>query len=156
MRLNRLPPRITSTFDQTEEPHLLDGRGFKKACYLVAQISGGTVEGSDLNLLGRNYFGATIRTKSDHVSVLCNSVFPYLAFVPPNAFGAACPDLIFVKAVDLAKAFATATDFRSLDADWLKEDLSSDLLADLAPSERREITYWKPARVGEVVFNSWD
>ena len=93
MRLDRLPRHITGSFNDTDEPRSVDGADFKKACHQVAQMSGGAVEDVDLNLLGRNYFGATIQTKSDRVSVLCNSVFPYLAFVPPNAFGADCPDL---------------------------------------------------------------
>lgn len=33
---------------------------------------------------------------------------------------------------------------------------SEAALEHLAPGERREIQHWKPASVGEVVFNHWD
>jgi len=156
MKLERLPPHITGFFDSADQPRSLDGTDFKKACHQIAQINGGTVERIDLELAGRSYFGATIRTTSENVSVLCNSVYPYVAFVQPNAFGLGFPELTFIDPVHLTAAFANVTSFQPLDAEWLEADLSSDLLADLTPSEQSELAYWKPKSVGQVVFNSWD
>lgn len=156
MKLKRLPPNITGFFDKGEQPRSLDARTFKQACYLVAQMDSGIVEGVDLNLLGRSYFAATIRTNSDHLSVLCNSVYPFLAFVPPSSFGFEFPELTFVAPTHLAAAFASATEFQPLEANWLGEDLSSDVLTDLTSSERSQLAYWKPTRIGDIIFNAWD
>lgn len=156
MKLDRLPPNITGFFDKGEQPRSLDPRTFKQACHLVAQMDGGTVEGVGMDLLGRSYFAATIRTNSDHASVLCNSVYSYVAFVPPDALEHGPPKLAFIEPIALAAAFASATKFQPLDAAWLDANLSADLLTDLAPSEREQLSYWKPERVGEVIFHSWD
>ena len=156
MRLVRLLPHMTSFFDRREPPRSLDGATFKKACHQVAHMDGGVVENIELNLLGRSYYGATIRTRTEHVSVLCNSVYPYLAFVPPSSFGAGPTDLTFIEPVHVDSLFSSLTDFQPLDADWLAAELPSDLLADLSRSELEQVGYWKPSRIGDVVFNDWD
>jgi hypothetical protein len=77
-----------------------------------------------------------------------------LAFVPPGAFG--LTSLEFIAPASLASAFASMTEFHPLDADWLAADLRAELLADLSPAELEQVKYWKPQRIGDVVFNCWD
>ena len=154
MILDRLPAHITGFFDRSAPPRALDSQAFEAACHLVAQMEDGSVETLDFQLVARSYYVATVRTSSDHLSVLCNSVYPYLAFVPPGAFG--FTDLEFVAPVSLASTFSGLTEFRSLDANWLMTDLQPAHLADLASVELRQIKYWKPHRIGEVIFNRWD
>ena len=156
MRLQRLPPHITSFFDGGEPPRSLDGATFKKACHQVAHMDGGLVENIELNLVGRSYYDATIRTRTEHLTVLCNSVYPYLAFVPPSSFGPGPTDLTFVKPVHVGSLFSRLTEFQPLDADWLAAELPPDLLADLGRSELEQVGYWKPSRIGDVMFNNWD
>ena len=53
----------------------------------------------------------------------------------------------------LARAFAGV--------DWLSPDdarvrITGDMLAVLASAERRQVSDWAPATVGEVLFNRWD
>ena len=53
----------------------------------------------------------------------------------------------------LARAFAGL--------DWLSPDdarvrITGEMLAVLAPAERRQVRYWAPETVGEVLFNRWD
>jgi hypothetical protein len=154
MILDCLPPRITGFFDRSEPPRTLDREAFKAACHLVAGMDRGSVEGLDFGLVARSYYAATVRTKTDHFSVLCNSVYPYLAFVPPSSFS--FTDLEFVAPPSLAPLFSSLTEFQPLDADWLKDDLRPELLANLAPAEMEQVRYWKPQRIGDVVFNYWD
>jgi hypothetical protein len=130
MKLDRLPPRITGFFDRSEAPHSVDGADFKRACHQAAQLEGGIVESVDLDLLGRSYRGATIKTGSDHVSVVCNSVHPYVAFVAPNSFGVGFPELAFVEPTSLAATFANVTGFQPLDAAWLEAELKPELVSD--------------------------
>jgi hypothetical protein len=156
MILDRLPPRITGFFDRAEPPLSLDPKDFKRACHLVAQMEGGSVESVDLALAGRSYFVATARTPTDYVSVLANSVYRYLAFVPPGSFGADCHELTFVEPISLAGAFSRATEFQPLDAAWLATAPRTELLTDLAPVEFEQVKYWRPQTVGDVIFNCWD
>lgn len=154
MILDRLPPRITGFFGRSELPRAIEPKAFKVACHLVARMEGGSVESVDFDLVARSYYAATLRTKTDHASVLCNSVYPYLAFVPPGTFGFA--DLEFVASVSLVCAFANLTEFQPLDADWLRDDPHPELLANLAEAELQQVDYWKPQRIGDIIFNYWD
>ena len=156
MKLDRLPRWITGFFDRSEEPRSLGSKSFESACYLVANSDGGKVEALDFDLLGRSYYVATLPTKTDHVSVLCNGVHPYVAFVPPGSFGGGNSELTFVDPTHLAAAFSALTDFAPLEAGWLSADLTPELLIDLAKAETEQVHYWKPRRVGDVIFNNWD
>ncbi len=157
MLLDQFPPRITGFFDRSAPPRSLNPDAFKRACYLAAQWEGGSVEGIDRDLRNRNFYAANIRTSVDDVSVLCNSVHPYVAFVPARSFAVGSDlELTFVEPVSLAATFLAATEFQPLDACWLNADLNDELLTGLAPSELEQVRYWKPERVGNVVFNFWD
>ncbi|MGE0180442.1 MAG: hypothetical protein AB7O91_11565 [Sphingomonas sp.] len=154
MILDRLPRHITGFFDRSEQLRAIEPEGFKAACYLVAGMEGGSVESLHLDRVARSYYAATVRTRSDHLSVLCNATHPYLAFVAAGTFGGW--DSEFIAPVSLASAFASVTEFQPLDADWLAADLRAELLADLASGELEQVKYWKPQRIGDVVFNCWD
>ncbi|HEX8668600.1 MAG TPA: hypothetical protein VF727_09555 [Allosphingosinicella sp.] len=154
--LNRLPRGITGFFGDPEAAHAVDPHAFKRACHLAAQVQNGSIEGIDLNVLGRSYYGATVRTSVEEVSVVANCVHPFIAFVPPGHFGMGFPLLNFVEPVSLADTFAALTEFRPLSVTWLRSELDRELLAELAPAELRQLKYWKPQRIGDVIFNSWD
>jgi hypothetical protein len=157
MRLDHFPSRITGFFDRLDPPRSISPNSFKRACYAAAQWEGVSVEGIDLDLLSKNFYAATIRTSVDDVSVLCNSVHPYLAFVPARSFEVGTDlALIFIEPVRLAATFLAATEFQPLDACWLNADVNNDLLAGLAASELSNARYWKPGRIGDVIFNFWD
>ncbi len=36
------------------------------------------------------------------------------------------------------------------------EPISNDHLSSLAELEKKEFAYWKPKKVGDIVFNYWD
>lgn len=147
MILEQLPPNITG-LGPGQDP-----AAFKAACHLVARMEQGSVERFDLNLLARSYYAATIRTRTDELSVLCNGVYPYLAFVAANSFG---PDMEFVAPSGLASRFSDLTGFQTLDADWLNSAPEPGMLRGLAAAELKDFGYWRPKRIGEVIFNHWD
>ena len=154
MILDRLPPHVTGFFDRSEPPSAVEPEGFRAACHLVAGMEGGSVESLDLDRAARSYYAAAVRTRADHLTVLCNATHPYLAFVAPGAFGFTA--LEFIAPVSLASAFASMTEFQPLDAVWLGAELRADLLVDLASAELEQVKYWKPQRIGDLVFNCWD
>lgn len=154
MILERLPRHITGFSSGSEPPRVIDPETFKTACSLVAGMERGSVELFDPNLISRSYYAATVRTDTDYVSVLCNSVYPYLAFVPPNSFG--FTDLEFVEPVSLRSLFVKLTELQPLDADWLRGEPRSEVLADLASEELKQLKYWRSCCIGDVIFNYWD
>ena len=154
MILDSLPPGITGFRDRSERPRALEPEAFKVACHLVAGMEGGCVESLDFDLLARSYYTATVRTRTDQASILCNAIYPYLAFVPPGRIG--FTDLEFVAPVSLASVFASLTEFQPLDADWLSDDPTPELLANLADADVEQVKHWKPQRIGEIIFNYWD
>jgi hypothetical protein len=80
-----------------------------------------------------------------------------LAFVPARSFAVGTDlELTFVEPVSLAATFLAATEFQPLDARWLSADLNNELLTGLAASELKQVRYWKPERVGDLIFNFWD
>jgi len=46
--------------------------------------------------------------------------------------------------------------FAAADADELNRRVEPKDLDALSPAERRQAKYWKPKRVGDIVFNWWD
>ena len=64
--------------------------------------------------------------------------------------------LAFVDVPGLSEALQGAGPFRVLSAQELDAPVRAEALSELAPRERKEIKYWKPRRVGEVLFNFWD
>jgi len=154
MVLEPLPPGITGFSDPSKPLRAVDPKAFGAACRLAANMEHGRVENLDLNPLARSYYAATVRTRTDYVSVLCNSVYPFLAFVPPNSLG--FTELAFVIPVNLASLFARLTEFQPLDADWLKTTPQPEMLTALAPVELKQLKYWRPRRTGDVIFNHWD
>lgn len=154
MILERLPRHITGFSDGSAPPSEIDPKTFKAACRLVAAMERGSVESFDLDLLSRSYYAATVRTDTDHATVLCNSIYPYVAFVPPNAFG--FRDLEFVEPVSMGSLFARMTSLQPLDAAWLRGEPRKEVLADLASEELKQLIYWKSRQIGDVIFNYWD
>ena len=84
------------------------------------------------------------------VGVVCHQLLPLIAFV---AVPLVDYSLTFVSRPDLAPFFPG---FEALTADALATPASRADLSLLALPERRQIRYWRPATVGEILFNYWD
>ncbi|MEU9235979.1 hypothetical protein [Streptomyces subrutilus] len=46
--------------------------------------------------------------------------------------------------------------FRLLDIEELNTPLASADTSELAEAERKQVGYWRPGTVGELMFNWWD
>lgn len=157
MKLDRLPRHITGFFDdKSEAAGPLNFTEFKAACFQVARTAGGSIASFDHDLSGKSFFVATMKHPEGDASVLCNSVYPYVAFVPPGSFDNGAPELAFSQPIYFSSLFLQGTVFHPLDADWLMSAPGEDLLSDLALTEREQVRYWKVQRVGDIVFNRWD
>lgn len=63
---------------------------------------------------------------------------------------------MFVDHDVLADSLSAAGNYDVLSRDELERALSQQDIQLLSPVEIELIQYWKPARLGDVVFNFWD
>lgn len=162
-RLDPLPQGITG-FDVPSEVLSIPGSRFKAACYAVARSMGGQVT-SFLERERRhegNHHSAVLGMQENAVSVLCNHAYPFLAFVPPDAYEAR--RLVFLPPGGLGQRFTELTEFRPLDPAFLAGPLAPEVLGtvlkDLGPFELKQLRRWMKGSIasciGNVVFNFWD
>jgi hypothetical protein len=157
MKLERLPRHITSFFDyKSERICSLDLAEFKSACFHVARAAGAAIKDFDNNLLGRSFYTATMKTSEEEISILCNWAYPYVTFVPVEAYERSASGLAFCYPELVSSLFLQETKFDPLDADWLMSAPTEYLLSDLCSAERKQMKYGIPLRVGDIIFNHWD
>lgn len=102
-----------------------------------------------------NFHEAVLRlTGQEQVAVLRHGLLPLLAFARPRS-----PDecaIAFTDHPDLSTAISELSDLHIATAAELSAPLSEVDLTDLSDAEHRQIAYWNPATVGELLFNFWD
>jgi hypothetical protein len=67
-------------------------RGFQGACYKAARATGGAVEQVVERNYPRNFHSAVIVGPTGRFALLCNAVYPWIAFVEEGTDGAAAPE----------------------------------------------------------------
>jgi hypothetical protein len=151
--MNALPKGITG-FDSLS--HEVSGKRFAEACYAAARQIGArvesvqTVEGQVIH----NFHEAliTLRYETRRVSVVCNAHFPLVAFASPSTEGdmqfefVDCPELAAV----LSAGFTVLTRQEACAA------VTAEATALLSADELKQVHYWRPGCIGEVIFNYWD
>jgi hypothetical protein len=147
-------PRGITGFNTTER---VEGKQFVTACYAVARIAGAKVEQvrtSD-DAITPNFHEAQLvfHDGSDSVRLICNKHFPVVAFAAPASFEGDA-NLQFVDCPTVADLLTPL--FRVLDKSAAGQLISSEAVAQLDEDELKQIEYWKPRNVGEIVFNYWD
>jgi hypothetical protein len=95
-----------------------------------------------------------LRKHDEHFHVLCNTILPLIGFAQSGAPGYFQPE--FRDASVLAAAFAEVGGFEVLRAKFLESYPTAELLADLSAVELEQVRYWRPQRIGDIVFNHWD
>ncbi len=152
--LRPLPRGITG-FDARGEG--VPVKRFTAACHAAALQMGATVR----QVLAANEQASTnfheavvsLPHQTEPVRVLCNAHHGVMAFAWPATFEGDL-NLRFIDCPEFAEAFAS--DFHILSAGEASAAASSDLVAQLGETELKQLRYWKPARMGDIVFNYWD
>ncbi|MEW2443624.1 hypothetical protein [Micromonospora marina] len=147
----RLPPGATG-FDTPVGR--ADVRALTAVCHHAARAIGATVTGVTPAGVTPSFHAADIADGRHHITVLQHVTVPFIAFTRSLADGDIV--LTFLDHHGLAAALAGLTDARSLTADQLHTPLTQVDLSALYRAEHVQIGYWKPATVGELLFNYWD
>lgn len=117
----------------------------------------GEVDSVKLPGVATNFYRFHVRLKKYHgwkeLQLLLNGAYPWLAAahkgVESQIGFTFCEIPSELKAVLL-------DDFVLCSKEMLVMSITSDLLSALSESEMKQIRYWKPQTIGEVVFNHFD
>jgi hypothetical protein len=95
----------------------------------------------------------TLRGRPEAIRVLCNAHYPIVTFAAP-ATHESDARLEFMDCPELADAFRA--EFAIMTSHEACSGVADELVAQLGEDELHEMRYWRPQRIGDVVFNYWD
>lgn len=142
-----------------KSPPTVDRRQFKNISFIAITKNGGNILSFDEPNVGRNFYKVKVKVFGEHMYILLNISYPFLAFATLIEFG----NIKFVDNHLLNREFSPF--YRVLNASELNEpllvrDVKGKIIVEndneLNDAEVHQITYWKPVRTGDVIFNYWD
>jgi hypothetical protein len=95
----------------------------------------------------------TLRDKLETVRVLCNAHYPIVAFTTAATHEGDLR-LEFMDCPELAEALRT--EFSIITRQEACADITDEVVALLGDAELQQMRYWRPQRIGDVIFNYWD
>jgi hypothetical protein len=134
-------------------PPFSDWKTFHSHCYAAARIVCAKVHSIEDPFEGGkvcNYLLARFDFSDCSVTALLNRVYPILGFAKFPA------EVGFIDCPKLAEAFASLGDYTVASGEELNRPLLRELCKDLAPRELKQIQYFRPRTIGDVIFNYWD
>lgn len=150
-------PRGITGFRHVDDPPLpvCDFAAFRGHCHAAARALGGSIAIIEAPLRGieTNFVRAVLQFSTGSIAVLLNSHFPVIAFAEPQGEGEV--GVRFIDSANLAQAFRSFGAYEVPDASVMTAPLTPQACRNLAPVEMEEVEYWRPQRVGDVVFNFW-
>ncbi|WP_419955223.1 hypothetical protein ACN6MT_06640 [Neobacillus niacini] len=155
----KLPVGITGFYDsKNKQPPKVDGKQFKQVCVTLVNRSGGKVLKFKEPQYPMNFYDIEVKAFHKHFHILLNEHYPYLAFASVVEYG----KINFIDVPEL-KQFSSL--YKVLSVEELNEplvlnhDSKEGILQienDLNRAELEQVAYWKPNRIGDVIFNYWD
>lgn len=130
---------------------------FKAACHAAARRVAGRVNEvrPAYDQVVRNFHEAfiTLRDRPGVVRVLCNAHYPVVAFATVSTHeGDARPE--FMDCPELADVLRG--EFTIITRRDACAGIADALIAQLGNDELDQMRYWRPQRIGDVIFNYWD
>ena len=157
MELQRGITGIHGRNDPPTEPQFSDVRAFRSHCHLAARKVGArlrTIQGYTEAARVCNYAIARFEFPDSTVAVLLNAVHSVVAFAKWPAEGQGAFE--YIDHPRLADAFQALGDYVIAPSEELNRPLVREMCKDLAPTEKKRVRYFRPSRVGDVIFNYWD
>lgn len=144
----KLPNGVSGFYDsEANKPPQIDGKKFKQLCYHFAACNGGKVINFNLSHSSTNFYYAQVEIFDLVFYILLNEHYPYLAFTAAIESG----DIQFVDIPALSEQFSLY--YRVLDTKELSVHIEDKHKSELNSAELQQISYWKPEKIGQVLFN---
>jgi hypothetical protein len=134
-------------------PNAVELKTWKGDIYDAARTMGLRVVDVQAASVTPNFHSAALVAKDRALFVLCNASFPVVAIVAERPKPGR---LLFLNNEQIASAFKRKGTYLVADATELARRLTSADVNALDPVEQKQIAYWRPQTVGEVVFNWFD
>lgn len=131
-------------------PPKVDGRLFKYLCFKFALHSGGKVIDFHEPRFPVNFYCIQIELGGNRFFILLNEHYPYLAFASEVDFN----NIKFIDQPGIYEHFAPF--YQIFSTDKLNVPFDQSMVETLYDAELEQISYWKPERVGEIIFTYWD
>jgi hypothetical protein len=151
-------PRGITGFRHVDDPPLpvSDFAVFRGHSYAAARALGGCVRSVEAPVRGAeaNFARAILELPGGPIAILLNAHFPVIAFADPPAESAA--PVRFIDAPALAERFQRFGTYEVWSGSELEVPLTPEACKQLAGAELEQVQYWRPRRVGDLVFNFWD
>jgi hypothetical protein len=145
----KLENGITGFYERTnEQPFKEEGKHFKQICFsLINSNRGSVIKFEEPN--GTNLFNVEVLISDKNTHILLNAHYPYIAFASDVQF----ENIAFIDDVELSNFFKPY--YNILNTHQLNKTMAS-VEMDLNSAELKQIDYWKPTRIGDIIFNYWD
>ncbi|WP_322445900.1 hypothetical protein [Robertmurraya mangrovi] len=130
---------------------------FKETCIHLCRLTAGTLLEFNQPEINVNFYEAILEYEKEIIHILLNAHYPYLAFAKSvNAFN--------IDFIDIPRFLPYQEGYRVLTFTELYEPIQyknhkNHLILnenELNIAELNQIKRWKPAIVGEIIFNFWD
>jgi hypothetical protein len=152
-----LPRGVTGIWGREDGPtSFSDYPAFRGHCYDVARRLGASVRLvlTPRQAIACNYALAQFRLRDAEVAAVLNGVHPFLAFAAPPTDGQVRLD--FADCPELAAEFDRIGGYALLAFAEVSKPLTQKMCDELAHHEQKRVRYFRPPRVGDVIFNHWD
>lgn len=144
---------ISGFYDsEADTPPQVDGKQFKQLCFDFIYRNGGKVIDFSTPQYPVNFYNAEIKIFDSRLYILLNEHYPYLAFasaVKPR-------NIEFIDEPVLFEHFCYT--YKVISTVELNEPISKISIEnnELNSAELKQIAFWKPETVGQILFNYWD
>lgn len=152
-----LPRGITGFRHSDDEPlPATDLKAFREHCFSAARSLSGRVKLVEMPYSRgtTNFATAVLELPEGAVVVLLNAHFPIIGFARPPREGQVL--FHFMDMPGLADLFRSLGVYEVVTAPDLERPIVEEDLSRLGPAEMEQVRYWRPARVGDLLFNDWD
>lgn len=155
----KLPNGITGFYENHFEPPMIDDKQFKLLCFNLIKSNGGRVLEFKEPKENTNFFDVEVNDFNKHFHILLNAHYPLLAFASVVSYGKIdffdephlnkelSPFYIVLRKEELNESIIINSDSKKFTIQNENE---------LNSAELKQLAYWKPERIGDVIFNHWD
>ncbi|MCI8410057.1 MAG: hypothetical protein HFJ09_12430 [Lachnospiraceae bacterium] len=141
---------ITGFYENFDDiKNSISSQGFIQFCNELVYNNQGKILAVDLELTGKNFYYCKMQFQKKICYVLLNASYPYVVF-------ASLVSMEKITYIDKPDYMEYVPDnYFVLNREELKMDFENSK-NQLNRIEWKQILYWKPKTVGEIIFNFWD
>lgn len=123
---------------------------FKRVCFQISNTLKFNIENFDFELVGKSFYYTKIKFNHDTIFILVNAYYPIIAFASEiNPF-----NNIYLDNARLNSEFSKF--YRVLSVSELKSPIDNEERKYLNHEELKQLEYYNPNCLAEVIFNYWD